>query len=161
MHQQSLTVRFHAPQAVPQTNIVCLREEEKIGLVASPKSFHKHNDFEEPIVSEPPATYFRASHSLQQLWTELQRLPACHSSTCSCSETEITSPIREVIVLMNSVLTQYLDTIRGFMSHCIHVSWQRLSVQLPLKTKQKPLQAKICCKLDIQTTTSLDTACCS
>lgn len=55
VRQQTLTVRFHAPRAAPQTDILFLGVEEMIGLAALPGSFHKHDDFEESIVSEPLA----------------------------------------------------------------------------------------------------------
>lgn len=54
VRQQTLTVRFHALQALPQTDILCLGVEEMIGLTASPGSFLKHDNLEEPIVNEPP-----------------------------------------------------------------------------------------------------------
>lgn len=59
VRQQTLTVRFHAPQAVPQTDTLCLGVEEMIGRAAPPGSFRKHN--EEPIVNEPLATDYHTS----------------------------------------------------------------------------------------------------
>lgn len=83
VRQQTLTVRFHAPQAVPQNRHTPSWSRRDDWPTAPSGSFHKHDNFEEPVVSEPLATDYHSSSPqlLEATWdkaTEFELLVSLH-----------------------------------------------------------------------------------
>lgn len=112
-----------------------------IGLVGRPRSFHKHNDFEEPIVSEPLATDYHTSPPCSNLKQSCRDCTACQFRSCQLAETEA-APNRwcncNIYTLFGYNMWISLTTIMYFGNGC------KYSCHLP----QIPMQAKLwpaCC----------------